>query len=606
MNKSLFSVRAKIILSFLLSIFLVVTGVFAYNVYKVGQELSNIEDEKQKLFVSGQSSKAFDLLITEDVNILVALAMDIKESSPDVVYCLFRGAEGEIVTHTFDDELPGPLKDVGYPAAQETREIRVAPYGMLKNITYPIDVYGSITVGFRETSLLDALKKEIGGFALVYAASMVIGLLISLLMAGRIVTPLKSLLTGIEAAGRGELMEVPVKSSDELGQIAGRFNETMNQLKESLQTDAERRSTQKNVMAFLEVVSQASEGDLTVKAPVTADVFGNIADAYNLMIDSLSDLMKGVRASANEVGQESKRLMGIFADMEQGAESQMTQVKQATAAVDETAATTHEISTKVTAAQDSSARMGQTAAQGRELVSQNTDGMQSIRVTVQSINKKMKTLSEHLLEIGTISNLISEVSSRTTILAMNASIEAARAGAQGKGFMVIADEIKGLADRATEATKQISTTIKTIQTEAGEVTASLEEETKIVEKQTSLANDTGEAFREIESAINDSRNVVQEIYDLSQGQRKLTNNVVLSIEEVSKISMKALSLVKNSVAISEGLNNTSVNLLSALKPFKLPEGGVLESPEADAASEFFSDSFNASLTSRGEPSEEFL
>jgi len=324
------------------------------------------------------------------------------------------------------------------------------------------------------------------------------------------------------------------------------------------------------------------------------------------MIDSLSDLMKGVRASANEVGQESKRLIGIFADMEQGAETQMTQVKRATAAVDETAATTHDISNKVTAAQDASTRMGQTAAQGRELVSQNTDGMQAIRVTVQSINKKMKTLSEHLLEIGTISNLISEVSSRTTILAMNASIEAARAGAQGKGFMVIADEIKGLADRATEATKQISTTIKTIQSEAGEVTASLEEETKIVEKQTRLANDTGEAFREIESAMNDSRNVVQEIYDLSQGQRKLTNNVVLSIEEVSKISMKALSLVKNSVAISEGLNNTSVNLLSALKPFKLPEGGVLEASEEEAASEFLSDSFNASLTSRGEPREEFL
>jgi len=235
------------------------------------------------------------------------------------------------------------------------------------------------------------------------------------------------------------------------------------------------------------------------------------------------------------------------------------------------------------AAREAASKMGGVAERGRELVSQNTAGMQEIRVTVQAINKKMKNLSERLLEIGTITNLISDVSSRTTILATNAAIVAARAGSQGKGFMVIADEIKELADRTTEATKQIGSTVKAIQSEAGEVTASLEEETKIVENQARLATDTGDAFREIEDAIATSRNTVGEIYEQSQSQRKVTNNVVLSVEEVSKISMKALSLVKHSASISDGLHKTSEGLLTSLQPFRLPTGtpdGVAEEDDA--------------------------
>jgi len=387
----------------------------------------------------------------------------------------------------------------------------------------------------------------------------------------RLIVSLGQLRGGIEQVNNGDFSVIDITAKDEIGATTLLFNEMIERYKDAIVAESEREETQQNLIGFLEVVSEAADGDLTMKAPVTADAFGSIADAYNLMVECLSDLLLDTKLNANNVGEQSRRLIQIFEDMEMGAETQSSQVELATQIVQRSEIAAKEISEKAILAQQASSLVDEVTDKGSKLVSNNIEGMQLIRVTVQVINKKMKSLSERLLEIGTISQLISEIATRTTILAMNASIEASRAGEQGRGFLVISDEIKRLADKSAEATKQISGVIKSIQSEANEVTASLEEETKTVETQAKLAQDTGKSFTEIQEAISQSKSVVTEISGLSNQQLEMTRNVESSMKKVSEISELTLQQVKNSAVITTGLTDQSTELLNSVDTFRLPE-----------------------------------
>lgn len=387
----------------------------------------------------------------------------------------------------------------------------------------------------------------------------------------RLVASTQLLRQGIDRIQRADFTEMQLQPKDEIAAAALHFQQSIGQYKDAILADAERETTQEHLIGFLEVVSEAADGDLTLKAPVTADAFGSVADAYNLMVESLAELLKETRRNAQDVGVQSRNLIQIFQEMEMGGETQSRQVEQATQAVQRSATAAQDISDKAELAQNVASLVDQATTGGHRLVNDNIEGMQLIRVTVQVINKKMKSLSERLLEIGTIAQLISEIATRTTILAMNASIEASRAGEQGRGFLVISDEIKRLADKSAEATKQINGIIKSIQTEAGEVTASLDEETRTVELQTRLAQDTGEAFHAIQEATGQSRQVVNEISQLSRQQLEMNRNVEQAMRKVAEISELTLRQVRDSAAITTGLTEQSGELLASIETFRLPE-----------------------------------
>ncbi|MEC4686674.1 MAG: methyl-accepting chemotaxis protein [Nitrospirota bacterium] len=573
------SIRVKLTITFLAVILLLVTAIFTYQLYDIWKDRVKTTIEKEKLFVAEQSAAVSDLMSTDDMRAVKTFAVQLKKSSPDLAYYIFRDRDGKIFEHSFKGKIPAELKNVGLSPKETVQELAIKPFGKVINISYPlasygIDIYGTMTAGFYKVSFLDILKERSMVIALFYLATLFIGLVVSMAISSRMVEPLNSLMSGIEAVGRGESdVRLPVKSSDEFGKIAVVFNDTLDKLREYIQTDEERKKVQENVIKFLEVVSTAAEGDLTVRAPVTADVFGSIADAFNLMVDELSYLFKDVRNTARSVGEESFRLLDMLKKMADGAENQMVQLKGATEAVNGTVDATIKISDETGEATEISVKASEAASKGGELVNQSIEGMKVVRATVQTINKKMKMLSERIIEIGTISGLIAEVASRTNLLAMNASIEAARAGESGKGFVVIAEEIRRLADKSAEATKQITNIIRAIQTEASEITTSLEDETEIVEKQSVLASETGIAFTDIEGSVDKTKGIVSEIFQLSQIQREMTGDVVLSMESVNGISLELLTLVQDSTEISGKLSGSSKELLSSVEKFRISEEG---------------------------------
>jgi twitching motility protein PilJ len=384
-----------------------------------------------------------------------------------------------------------------------------------------------------------------------------------------IVKPLTSIENVISSVRKGNYNDrIKIETKDEFGEIAETFNETMDKLLALVQTDDEKKGMQEDIIRFLNILSAASEGDLTQKAEVTPDVFGSLADAFNLMAEGLADLIQEVQKSALEANNRSVALAQIVRKLDEGAELQKSEVKNASDAVNASAESAMQIAEKTKTAQQIAENAFAAINKGGKIVADSINGMQLIRVTVQAINKRMKLLSEKLMEIGIISQLISEIANRTNLLALNASIEAARAGEQGKGFVIIADEIRGLAERSAKSTKQIGDIISAIQSEASGVTKHLEEETNYVEMETSMASDTGTIFRQIETLIKNIGSLTTEINTSTYQQTAITEKVAYSMEEVQRISQEVLNVLRDMTDISKSLSDTSNFLTTSTARFK--------------------------------------
>lgn len=403
---------------------------------------------------------------------------------------------------------------------------------------------------------------------------------------GRIMKPLRVIDSALADIREGKYdVRIYHTKNDEFGDLADTINTTMDKLTTLIQTDEERKQMQENIIKFLDILSTASEGDFTKRAEVTPDIFGSLGDAYNLMLEGLTDLINKVKDSAQGVNTESTRMMNVLRSLRNGAESQMVSVEKSTQSVNQAASSALEITEKTFFAQEISKKALTAITNGSKAVESSIEGMQLIRLTIQAINKRMKYLSERLMEIITISHLINEIANRTNILAINASIEAARAGEQGKGFVIISDEIRSLAEKASKSTKQIADIINSVQTESAVVTKHLEEETKYVEMESKTAEETESAFKEIEKTIMDMTSIISDINSAAEGQKKITAEVASSMVDVQEVSVQVLKLVQELNEVSRTLTNTSDMLVSSVARFKLTEEKEEEEKEEEKEKE---------------------
>ncbi len=371
------------------------------------------------------------------------------------------------------------------------------------------------------------------------------------------------------AAGGNYKARAKIVSKDELGEMAGSFNAMLDRITALVTSESERDDMQKRLMSFLVLVSDVGKGDLTKRGEVTADMFGNLADGFNLMVTRFGQLLKQVRESAERVNMSAGTLRDGAGRMAGTAKQQADESTKTLNAVEQLASSMRQVSATAGASSESANQVLQATERGRVAVQETVQDMQSIRSSVQRMSKQVKALGDRSLEISQIVSTIRDIASQTNLLALNAAIEAAGAGEAGARFAVVADQVRKLAESSTGATREIADLVKVIQTETQEAVVAMEHETQAVEAGSASALRTGEVFKEISGIAQRSSELAQTIASAAVSQTASTDQVGRSIKEFAGGTLETQKATDSARVTVEDMAKLAEGLTSSVAQFKL-------------------------------------
>ncbi|HMJ08129.1 MAG TPA: methyl-accepting chemotaxis protein [Pyrinomonadaceae bacterium] len=367
----------------------------------------------------------------------------------------------------------------------------------------------------------------------------------------------------------GELSaNVQIRStSDVLGMALQDMTE---RLRELIGTEETRGTLQRSIVKLLEEVSEVSAGDLTVQAEVGPELTGEIADAFNSMTRNLRSLIKQVKDVTVQVGSSANAISDTTEQLAHGSVVQASQIARTTAAISEMAIEIQEVSKNASLSAQVAAESLNSARSGTKAAGDNINAMNSVRKQVQETAKRIKKLGERSQEIGQIVTLIDDLSDRTGLLALNASLQASAAGESGNGFAVVAEEVERLAERSNRLTQQISSLTQTINIETKEVVASMEETIHEVVVGSTLADKAGQSLIEIENVSSRLAEILRSISDSAKVQAKSSEDISTAMANISEVTELVQNGSRRAAESVRSLVQLSGDLRKSVAPFKLP------------------------------------
>lgn len=370
------------------------------------------------------------------------------------------------------------------------------------------------------------------------------------------------------AAGELSANIAPQSDADTFGQSLSNMVEKLRSL---IQTPEERDYLQKSIHKLRHEVSEVAAGDLTVQAEISSETTGAIAEAFNLMTKELRSLIKQVKDVTFQVSSSANQINDTTEQLARGSEAQASQISLTTQAIAQMALQIQEVSGNASlSAQVASDALGN-ARYGTQAVQDNIGAMNSIRKQVQETAKRIKKLGERSQEISQIVGLIDDLSDRTSLLALNASLQASAAGDAGKDFALVAEEVERLAERSNRLTNQIAALTQTIQTETKDVVASMEETIHEVVVGSTLADRAGQALVEIEQVSTRLAELIESISESAKRQAHSSEDISQAMANISKVTELVQNGSKRAADSVKILVELSDDLRGAVSPFKLPE-----------------------------------
>ena len=332
------------------------------------------------------------------------------------------------------------------------------------------------------------------------------------------------------------------------------------------------RTIVKGARSLLHSFEKVGHGDLAERCDINSrDELGDLAKGFNDLTETLDGVLTEVDGASREVASAATQIAASSEEMATGMSEQSSQVNEISSAIEEMSASITEVAHKSRDAAEKANHSGDTAREGGSIVDQTVTGMNGISEAVSTSAVAVQELGKRGEQIGEVIEVINDIADQTNLLALNAAIEAARAGEHGRGFAVVADEVRKLADRTTKATEEVAQSINAIQTETQTAVEKMQAGTEQVGQGVELANKAGASLQEIVSGAGDVAGLVQSIAAAAEQQSSASEEVSRNVESITAVTSQATEGAQQSAAASAQLSSKAEQLQQLVGRFTLSQ-----------------------------------
>jgi methyl-accepting chemotaxis protein len=372
------------------------------------------------------------------------------------------------------------------------------------------------------------------------------------------------------AAGKADA-RADVRSNDEVGEIARSFNEMADRLTAASEQERHiKEALEAAVAEFSDFASRMAQGDLTVRVSSNGnESLESLSGNLNAMVGALAELAGQVREGVQGISSATSEILAAVSQHTASATEQSAAINQTSTTVDEVRAAAEQSAQKAREVAEQAQSSAEASNEGKRAVEDIVEAMGEIRDRVQTIARDILTLSEQSQQIGEITTTVNELADQSNILALNASIEAAKAGEHGKGFSVVAAEVRTLAEQSKQATEQVRGILRDIEKANSAAVLATEQGTQVVGRGLELSARAGEVIESLSDTIRRATQAAQQIAASAQQQNVGMDQIAQAMKDVSEGTTQFVSGAQQSQQASEELNELSRRLSGLTERYRL-------------------------------------